>query len=717
MSSLSSIIHTGLTALQASQAGLQVATQNIANANTEGYVRTEVNFTPLTQWGAASGVAFGAVTRAADRFLAAASFSAQSTLGGAQARSEFLARAQSTFGDPASDTSLFASFDKVWDAFIELGVDPSSALRRDQAVSSLETLFSHIRSASEDIQALISEADERVSAAVSEAQSLINQIEALNKEIRLTRSSGADATAVENAQSAVIDKLSLLLDIRVSPVAEGGVHVRTSGGAQLVGEKAATISYTASGVPFAPYSAISYSVGDGAPSNLEPFLQGGEIKGLIDARDGELRQLAESLGGLAASLADALNAAHNENASFPAVSELVGRQTGLLSTDALNFTGEAVIGIVDSGGSLRQRLTIDFDAGAVIAEDPAGSFAFSNTIGSLASALDLALGAAAPSGDAAFANGRLSLTVDGGGGIVIQQSQTDPSARLGRGFSHFFGLNDIAARDTPLFFETGGAASDPHGLLAGGALDFLVTGASGRVVAEPSLAISGALTAAGSSWTSLVAALNDPTTGLGQYATFSYDTTEGRLAWTPKTGFAVALTGDTTSRGDTSVSASSLFGLGPQAGAARAVEINVADAIASDPARLAVARPDLSAAIGDKIIEAGDNRGANALAQARNTSRQFAANGVMSQQTASLSTYVSRFAGAVGRLSADAERAAAGAQALSTAAADRRSQVEGVSIDDELVRMTTFQNAYAAASRLIQAANEMYAILLQLGRY
>ena len=41
---------------------------------------------------------------------------------------------------------------------------------------------------------------------------------------------------------------------------------------------------------------------------------------------------------------------------------------------------------------------------------------------------------------------------------------------------------------------------------------------------------------------------------------------------------------------------------------------------------------------------------------------------------------------------------------------------EGVNLDDELVRMTVYQNSYAAASRIIQAADEMFRILLNLGR-
>lgn len=717
MSSLSSILRTGLTALQASQNGLKIASQNIANANTPGYVRTEINFSPLTNLGAGAGIDSGTISRAADRFLATAAYMAEAARGASQARAELLARAQASFGDPSTDSSVFAAFDRVWDTFTELGVDPSSSLRRDDAVSSLQTLYAEIRRTAEDVQILIAESDERIGDAVSEAQDLINQIAALNDEVRLTLRTGADASAVENAQSAVIDRLSALLDIRVTPLAEGGVHVRTSGGAQLVGEKSATLSYASSGASFSAFNPITYSVAEGSQTNLEPFLVSGELKGLLQTRDVDLRQIAETLGGLAASIGDALNAVHNENTSYPAVGELTGRQTGLLATDALNFSGNATIGVTNADGELTQRFTIDFDAGQIIAESPAGAFAFGATIASFTAALDLALGAATPAGNASFVGGRLSLDVGSGGGLVLRQDESDPSDRAGRGFAHFFGLNDLVSRPAPLFFETGGSATDLHGLVAGGELSFMVKDLSGRIAGAPVISISGALTGAGSTWADIVSALNNTTTGLGQYATFSYDSNEGRIVWTANTGFALELTADTTQRGATGVSMSSLFGLGASAGAARAVETDVAAIVSQDPTRLAVGRPDLTAAIGERIMESGDNRGANALARARDDARSFAAVGSMAAQTTSLATYVSRLAGTAGRLSTDAQRAAQSASALSTAATDRRAQVEGVSIDDELIRMTTYQNAYAAASRLIQAANEMFEVLLQLGRY
>jgi len=713
--SLNSIMLTGLSALNAAQAGLRVASQNISNANTPGYVRTDLTLTPNTQLGAGGGVEVTGIKRAADQFLAAASYIAAGAQGAASVRSDILARAQQSFGDPTNGSSMFGSLDTFWSALTDLGVDPSSTLRRDDAVSALQETFAQVHQVGDDVQSLISEADQRIGEAVSQAQDLINQISDLNSQIQLTKRSGADSSSAENAQSALIDQLSSLMDISVTPVSEGGVSVRTGGGALLVGQAPATITYTPNTAPYATHGTIQLNPQQGSNSNLEPYITGGTIGGLLQVRDQDLPQLADALGGFAAAIGDALNQVHNENASYPAVGNMQGRQTGLLSTDSLNFTGKAVIGVTDSSGNLAQRLTVDFSAGTITGEAPAATYAFGNTIGSFTTALNSALGAATPSGSATFSQGQLSLNVGSGGGLVIQQDPTTPSSRAGRGFSQFFGLNDLVSSDTPMFFQTGLQSTDKLGLNAGGEMDFQITDSLGRFIGTKSIQITGSLAASGATWGDLVTALNASGSGIGGYGAFNMDPATGQLTLTSAQGFNVKLVNDSTSRGSTGISVSSLNGLSATSTAGRAVSVDVNTQIAADPSRMAVGRPDLTAAIGSPIVEAGDNAGANALAAVKDASRTFPAAGLLQSQTTSLSLYASRLGGAAGTLASDAQRASDGAQAVATAANDRRGQVEGVTLDDELVKLTTYQNSYAAAARVIQAATQMMDVLLTMG--
>lgn len=714
MVGLTQVLLAGLSGLRASQTGLGVVSQNIANANTPGYVRTEVALTPRTQLGAGAGVAVEGIKRAADRFLSTASYIASAANGAASAKADLLERAQAHFGDPANGASMFAMLDDFWSSLTDLGVDPSSALRRSEAVNNLETMFTEVQRIGESLQNLIAEADQRISDSVAEAQSLIDRIAEMNQEIRLNKRTGADSSGAENAQSAMIDQLSALLDVRITAVPEGGVHVRTSGGALLVGVDAARLNYQPGNADNAAFGVITMNGDIGAFSNLEPYILGGSIKGLLEVRDKDLPSLAQALGGFAAALGDAVNEIHNQNTSSPAASVLTGRQTGLLGADTLGFEGEAIVGVVDGAGVLRQRLTIDFDAGQITGEDPAATYNFADTIDGFIGALNTALQASNPAGAASFSGGVMSINA-GTGGLVVQQDAADPSTRAGRGFSHFFGLNDLVSRPTPLFFENGIESADAHGLNTGGQMVFQVRDGAGRVIGNRTIEISGALDAPGASWDDLAWALNAPGTGLGEYGSFAFNPDTGQLGFTSNGAYQVSLQYDSTQRGTTGVSASSLHGMAPAVNARRAMETHVNSAYLADPMLLAVGRPDLSANLGSQVIEAGDNRGAAALAGAKDGVRSFGAAGVMSAQTTTLAVYASRLGGEAGRMSAAAERAALGAESVMIAANERRAEVESVSLDDELMKMTTYQNAYAASARVIQAAKEMIDVLMAIG--
>lgn len=710
--SISSVLLSGLSGLRAAQTGLGVTSNNITNANTPGYVRAEVNLAPRAQVG---GVEISSVRRAANQFLATASFIATAAQGAASARSDLLSRAQSAFGDPTSDTSLFSTLDNFWSSLTALGVDPSSTLRRGDAVSQLQSTYSEVQRIGQNVQDLISEADQRISDDVNQAQDLINRIASLNDQIRLNNRTGADATGAENAQGALIDQLSKLMDVRVAGDDQGGVQVRTSGGALLVGVTAARISYNPTTAPNAPHGVITLNADNGGGANLEPFLAGGEIKGLIQARDVDLANLAQALGGLSGALADSLNEVHNQNGAAPAPSQLTGRNTGLIGADSLGFTGTAVVGVTNAAGVLSQRLTIDFDTQTITAEQPPGTFSFSGgTINAFTTALNGALAAATPAGSASFSGGVLSMSVGNNGGLVVQQDDADPSARAGRGFSHFFGLNDLVTRPAPIFFENGLSGSDPLGLNSGGQISYQVRDAAGRQIASRTITISGALANPAATQDDLLSALNATGTGLGEFGTFSRDST-GKVSFTPNAGFNVQLTGDSTQRGTTGVSYSALNGLSASATAGRATTVGVNAAIAANPSLLAAGRPDLTVAIGSTIIESGDNTGAAALAAARDTVRSFSAAGSLGAQTGTLATYASRLGGEAGRLASDAQRASDGAEAVANAANNRRTDVEGVSLDDELMKMTVYQNSYAAAARVIQAASDMLDVLMSIG--
>ena len=113
-------------------------------------------------------------------------------------------------------------------------------------------------------------------------------------------------------------------------------------------------------------------------------------------------------------------------------------------------------------------------------------------------------------------------------------------------------------------------------------------------------------------------------------------------------------------------------------------------------------------------MTAGDGRGARLLAAAGDVTTSFAAAGELGPVTMTLTRYAAEFGGSIGRQAQEAETRKDAAEAVSKEANARRQAVEGVNVDEELVRLTTYQQAFNASARMIQAARELFDVLTNM---
>ena len=114
------------------------------------------------------------------------------------------------------------------------------------------------------------------------------------------------------------------------------------------------------------------------------------------------------------------------------------------------------------------------------------------------------------------------------------------------------------------------------------------------------------------------------------------------------------------------------------------------------------------------ILVGGVGAGGVALATAGERITSFGAVNNFAGATTSVSRYATEFAGLLGRRAASAETQQSSAEAVKTESETRRTSFEGVNMDEELVRLTTYQQAFNASARLIQAASDMYDVLLTM---
>ncbi len=694
--SLTAVLNTASSGLNAAQTGLRTVSDNIANVNTPGYVRKTVDQQPLVVGGMGMGVQVSGVKRVTDQYLQAASMTANSDAQRYSVLSQYLDNAQSLFGDPSSDNFYFKNLDNISSAFQAAANDPSSSLLRSQAISNVQDFLSETSRINGQITQLGKTVDAQANADISRINDLLGQIDRLNSDISRARLANADSSGSENIQSGLVDQLASLMSVQVQQRPNGGVTLRSPEGYQLAGDGAVKLSYNRTDSTKG-YIAIEPADGVGAKTPIT--ITGGELRGLMDLRDDTLPGLSDQLGVFASQVADQINAASNKNTSVPPPTTLTGRNTGQdLPTAVGNFTGKATIAIADASGVVQQTVAIDFDAGTMSANGgPATSF----TPGSFLSDLNTAL---AGQGTASFTDGVMTLQAAGSNGVAIDEGT---SQKAGRGFSAFFGLNDLIRSNGITNYNTGLKTSDPNGFTAGDTVSFRLAQADGKPIKDVTVALP-----AGGSMQDLLDSLNASSTGVGLYGSFSLDS-NGKLAFTSNNSLPVTLSvvSDKSTHGTNGPSFSQLFGVGTLERTSRADRLSVDTAIMGDPTKLSLNKLDLTVAAGQPAIRAGDGKGALTLAQFADQPTTFEAAGTLGKVSMTVARYAAEFGGAIGRQAEAADTRMKSAQSVSTEATARRQSVEGVNLDEELVRLTTYQQAFNASARMIQATKELFDVL------
>ncbi|MGQ2989643.1 flagellar hook-associated protein FlgK [Brevundimonas sp.] len=703
--SLNSILNIANSGMMTAQNQLRVVSDNVANVNTPGYIRKVAEQVSLSTQGAGAGVDVARISLATDRFLQSAGLKAGAEASRQGVKYELYDQIQSLFGDPGGDNGVFSRIDDAFSAFSALSSAATSSPLRQEAIYKASAVFDEASRIATQIQSVRADADSRISTAVKSANDLIQQIEALNVEITRSRATTGDSTGAETNQAALVRQLGDLMDIGVTPRANGGVSIRTGSGVLLAGAGAATLSYRGAGAVNAEstFDDIWVTEPGGQSQSLTDGLKSGEIKGLLELRDVEAPAAAERLGELMTKMADELNRAHNTSTAVPPPSILSGRNVGQsLETALAGFTGTTTVAVVDpTTNAIVARAEIVFSGSTMTingaAADPTTFLA----------TLNAQLGGAAT---ASFADGKLTIATGTTNGLSIAEAATTPSTKAGRGFSHYFGLNDLVVTDRTSNYDIGLTAASQHGFTAGETLTLRVAAADGERLRDVTVAVpAGAGTVA-----ELLTALNSPVTGVGRYGSFALDSATGAMTFTAagQSGATVSVAQDNTVQIPSGVSATELFGIGAGVRASRADGFSIRKDIVANPKLLSLAKLDLTAATGAAALGVGDGRGALTLADAGQNNAVFQAGGGSAGGLMSIARYASDLSGDIGARAAAAKTRAESAEAIQTEAEARQSSVEGVNLDEELVNMTTYQQAFNASARLIQAARDMYDTLL-----
>ncbi|MCL4720760.1 MAG: flagellar hook-associated protein FlgK [Gammaproteobacteria bacterium] len=309
---MSGTITNGLTALLAAQRVLQTTSNNIANANTEGYVRQRVDLVaspgvPLGRITIGSGVAVADVTRIYDQFLAENLRSSTALEQRSQVFSDLATRVGNILGNP--DSGIGTSVQRFFDQVNAVGRDPTSAAQRQQLLLEGENLASRFQQLEGQLDGLAKEINGRLAQTAGTVNQLAAQIATLNERIK-TAGSATPADLLDQ-QDVLLKKLGAQIDISTVRQSDGSVDVFIGSGQSLVlGVQAARLGTRPDAFDGSRLD-LTITTG-GPPQVITGRISGGALGGLLAFRSEVLDPARQDLGKLATGVADAFNAQHRQ---------------------------------------------------------------------------------------------------------------------------------------------------------------------------------------------------------------------------------------------------------------------------------------------------------------------------------------------------------------------------------------------------------------------
>lgn len=233
---LYSTLQLSKNALEAAQIGVQVTGNNIANANTPGYVRERLNLvpTPTQSYGGlllGTGVRVDSITQQTDRLLEARLRSAGSDVANSEIQENTYNQLETilgTAGDGDLSSGLTSFFNRIQDVLNQ----PDSASVRNLVVLEGRKLTDQIKRIDSQARDLYADVNSQLSTVADEVNSKLAQVANLNLRIQEAEGgnvSKSDAVGLRDQRTTVLNDLAKVIDIRTQEQPAGDVSVYSNG--------------------------------------------------------------------------------------------------------------------------------------------------------------------------------------------------------------------------------------------------------------------------------------------------------------------------------------------------------------------------------------------------------------------------------------------------------------------------------------------------------
>lgn len=319
MAGLFDTLGTATRGLAVVQSGIATTGHNIANADTPGYSRQRsvLEASLPVQTGAGwigTGVEQTSVERIVDRFVQDRLVRETSREATLDSRASIYRQIESVVSD-AEGEGLTSDLSAFFDALDDLSnaSDPGQSAARTALLSAAQSLVDTIHRYDSQLRGLQRDADRGITGLVAEVNALSEEIAVLNRKIAAADVTGP-ANDLRDQREQLVLELAEKVDIALVTDNQGMLSIRISGGLPLVDKDNAfrleAVVDPANPHPFDPSFARVFFDGAGSYFDVSALVRGGELGGLIEARDATLAGKIRELDAFAFTLAERFNAVH-----------------------------------------------------------------------------------------------------------------------------------------------------------------------------------------------------------------------------------------------------------------------------------------------------------------------------------------------------------------------------------------------------------------------
>ncbi|GAA0077560.1 flagellar hook-associated protein FlgK [Clostridium sp. CTA-5] len=226
--------------LNVQQGAINTTSHNIANANTQGFSRQRAvssttrpfggmsRFDTCTVGQVGTGAEISSIQRIRDSFIDYQVRNEMGKSGNFKVQDKFLYQVESIFGEP-SDSGIQQLLGEFFDSFQELSKTPEKSSARTVALQKASALADALNYTTTQLEKQVTDAQELLQMNVKDVNTLLDQINDLNKQISGVCAVGQTPNDLMDARDNLLDQLSSKFGITIDRKDKETIDVKAEG--------------------------------------------------------------------------------------------------------------------------------------------------------------------------------------------------------------------------------------------------------------------------------------------------------------------------------------------------------------------------------------------------------------------------------------------------------------------------------------------------------